>query len=101
MLEISSFWIHWMWIELKIVISYPKTVKMSTSIDREFLARATIALFAPRPMLDHQQKFLLISAARMLLCSSLVHFVPEIKVKRTVYFCIGRLRKHTTRSNLR
>ena len=44
-----------MWIELKIVISYPKTLKMSTSIDGEFLARATIALFAPRPMLDHQQ----------------------------------------------
>ena len=62
-----------MWIELKIVISYPKTLKMSTSIDREFLARATIALFAPRPMLDHEQKFLQISAACMLLCSSLVH----------------------------
>ena len=65
-----------MWIELKIVISYPKTLKMSTSIDREFLARATIALFAPRPMLDHQQRFLQISAARMLLCSSLVHPLP-------------------------
>ena len=47
-----------MWIELKIVIGYLKTLKMSTSIDREFLARATIALFALRPMLHHQQRFL-------------------------------------------
>ena len=61
-----------MWIELKIIISHPKTLKMWTSIDSEFLAGATIALFAPRPMLIHQQKFLQISAARMLLCSSLV-----------------------------
>ena len=60
-----------MWIELKIVISHPTTLKMLTSIDREFLARALIALFAPRAMLIYQQKFLQISAARMLLCSSL------------------------------
>ena len=66
-----------MWIELKIVISYPKNLKMSTSIDPEFLARATIALVAPRPMLDHQQKFLQISAALMLLCSSLVQPRPK------------------------
>ena len=45
---------------------------MWTSIVREFLAPARIALFAPRPMLDHKQNFLQISAARMLLCSSLV-----------------------------
>ena len=65
-----------MWIELKIAISYPKALKMLTSIVCEYLARRTIAPFAPRPMLDHQQKFLQISAALMLLCSSLVHHLP-------------------------
>ena len=41
-------------------------------LPRELRAPAMIALFAPRPMLDHEQKFRQISAVCMLPCSSLV-----------------------------